>query len=207
MRTLKYAKYEFAMSMGKLDYLLKYTSKPKKSKKTSIKTDDLPVAPQKPPIDSQNKGFKRIDSQEIKSNEPIQKPESQQTVYRDLSGKVIDISTAKATRKPTSQIVINEEKKSEETSKSFTISKHDSEYNEYLKGKSSHDDPFREKVTSSKMTYNKGVNLPNRFGIKAGVMWDGIDRSNGFEKLVMAKRNEKKAYAKREVDEYEMDFE
>ncbi|EGV65869.1 Pre-mRNA-splicing factor cwc26 [Yamadazyma tenuis] len=210
--------------MGKLDYLSKYTDKKKKSSKklasnivtnndtisSSHINEDLPTFGE-----TKFKGFKRIDNQQLQpavktDNEQAAGSGQTETVYRDLTGKVVDISQIKASLKPSNRVVLNEsksEQSNEKAPKSFTVSKSDKMYNDMLKSRTNFEDPIKSYAKVDKLSYIKGVNIPNRFGIKAGIMWDGIDRSNGFEKLVMRKRSQMKSSSKAEVNEYEMDFE
>lgn len=215
-------------------YLSKYTSKGKKSKNKSrnvvIDDDSIQDAPDRE-INSNFKGFKRVGgddgNEKTRTDEATEATEAkdnnntvttnhtpqQQTVYRDLSGKVIDINQIKPSKKsnpidqPLDNIVLNKpssefDKKSVGT---FTAGRDDKQYNEQLKSRTNVEDPMRGKlINHDRLSYNKGINIPNRFNLKAGILWDGIDRSNGFEKLVMKKRDSVK-YEKKQVEDYDLE--
>lgn len=51
----------------------------------------------------------------------------------------------------------------------------------------------RAKQVGSQIPIYKGPYYPNRYNIRPGYRWDGVDRSNGFEKKLMEKNADKKA--------------
>ncbi|CAH6723561.1 pre-mRNA-splicing factor Cwc26p [[Candida] jaroonii] len=184
--------------------LSNYSSKKKKSKKKSnLVVDEAKIEDGGEFIDK----ISVVEKAKVKTIDKVQKPQvgdanPSQTVYRDLTGRIIDINKVKVPEK--NKVVINIESEIQ-APKSFTVSEKDEEYQKYRKNTNLIDDPLRSNNTTRPLDYNKGVNLPNRFGIKAGILWDGIDRSNGFEILALRSQNETKS-KKKVVEDYELDY-
>ncbi|KZP25240.1 hypothetical protein FIBSPDRAFT_396354 [Athelia psychrophila] len=144
---------------------------------------------------------------------------AQETVYRDASGRVIDTKAAKAdaARKKREKqekeaqkmewgkgLVQRDEQEKrrleleKQKTRGFARYADDQDLNEDLKAQDRWNDPaaaFISKKTQKgprKPQYAGPPPPPNRFAIKPGYRWDGVDRGNGFEKKLFQHGNERK---------------
>ncbi|KAL8792827.1 MAG: hypothetical protein Q9195_004556 [Heterodermia aff. obscurata] len=145
---------------------------------------------------------------------------SQETIYRDASGRIINIAMKRAearkkaeeeaakaaaeleAQKGDVQRAASAKRKEDlREAKYMPVARHvdDVEMNEELKGKDRWNDPAagfiakkaQGKSVTGKPIY-KGAAMPNRYGIQPGHRWDGVDRGNGFEKEYFAAQNKKR---------------
>ncbi|KAK4620452.1 Pre-mRNA-splicing factor cwc26 [Fulvia fulva] len=149
---------------------------------------------------------------------------AQQTIYRDASGRMINVKEKKEeaeaqaktderkareedeSRKGDVQRRQKEERRQElQEAKVMTVARSadDEKMNDELKERERWNDPMAQllatKKSSSKDGKSKGSGKtyqgafePNRYGIRPGWRWDGVDRSNGFERKWFAARNKAK---------------
>ncbi|KAI0935128.1 hypothetical protein AcW1_009292 [Taiwanofungus camphoratus] len=144
---------------------------------------------------------------------------AQETVYRDASGRRIDTAAerAEAARLKRERLELEarkmewgkglvqreeqERRKQEEETmraRTFARSRDDAELNEELKAQERWDDPAAAFLTKKrtkgpkKPEYTGPPPPPNRFGVKPGYRWDGVDRGTGFEKKLFQRQNEKR---------------
>ncbi|KIV99796.1 uncharacterized protein PV09_08601 [Verruconis gallopava] len=145
------------------------------------------------------------------------------TIYRDASGRIINIAMKRAEARRKAEEA--EAKKREEAEAArgdaqramkeerlqklkdakymtFARGADDAELNEELKEAERWNDPAAQFIDTAAKRRNKksksgrplyqGSFAPNRFGIRPGYRWDGVDRSNGFESKWFEARNRKK---------------
>lgn len=137
----------------------------------------------------------------------------QETVYRDATGRRVDVSMKRAEARrlaaeaeekerqaklaPKGDVQLEEARKRREALEdaklmNFARTADDEEINRELKEKERWNDPMAqfmaEKTTGGATGKNgkkrpvyAGGAPPNRYGIRPGYRWDGVDRSNGFE--------------------------
>ena len=140
-----------------------------------------------------------------------------ETIYRDASGRIINVAMKRAeARKKAEEEALKaaaeleaqkgdvqraqaaSRKEQLKEAKFMPVSRFadDAELNEELKEKERWNDPAAQflskkrggKSVSGKPLY-QGPAMPNRYGIRPGYRWDGVDRGNGFEKEWFAAKN------------------
>lgn len=142
-----------------------------------------------------------------------------ETIYRDASGRIINVAMKRAearqkaeeaaakaaaeveAQKGDVQRAQREQRRADLAEAKFLpLSRfaNDVEMNEELKERERWNDPACQFLTkkegksvSGKLFY-QGPAMPNRYGIRAGHRWDGVDRGNGFEKEYFAAQNHRK---------------
>ncbi|KAI9893766.1 MAG: Pre-mRNA-splicing factor cwc26 [Vezdaea aestivalis] len=155
-----------------------------------------------------------------------------ETIYRDASGRVINVAMARAEvrakekeeekkkreieeamRAPAQR---EQERKRKEDLKDIRFkpvarAQDDEEMNDELKERERWNDPAAGFVTKKKAGKSvsgkplcKWPAAPNRYGIRPGYRWDGMDRGNGFEKKWFDARNRARERKQMEV-QWEMD--
>jgi len=132
-----------------------------------------------------------------------------ETIYRDASGRIINVAMKRADARKKAEeeaaraaaaveaqrgdVQRSEKEKRKERlreARFMTVARHadDVELNEELRERERWDDPaagFLEKRKAGKSVSGRplyeGASAPNRYGIRPGYRWDGVDRGNGFE--------------------------
>ncbi|KAH9938230.1 Pre-mRNA-splicing factor of RES complex-domain-containing protein [Fomitopsis serialis] len=154
-----------------------------------------------------------------KEKELEEQAAAQETVYRDSSGRQVDMAAerAEAARRKREReeqearkmewgkgLVQREDvekrRKEEEAMRArpFARDKNDADMNEELKAQDRWNDPAAAFLTKKrskgprKPEYSGPPPPPNRYGIKPGYRWDGVDRGNGFEKKLFQRQNDKR---------------
>ncbi|KAF2501887.1 hypothetical protein BU16DRAFT_546950 [Lophium mytilinum] len=149
-----------------------------------------------------------------------------ETIYRDASGRIINVAmkraearraaekaekdkleAEKAAKGDVQRLDAEKRKKDLQDAKFMKLSRgvDDVELNDELKEQDRWNDPAAGFVKSKKSGKSrtgrplyKGAAPPNRYGIRPGHRWDGVDRANGFEGQWFKARNRKGDLAKME---------
>ncbi|KAI5300918.1 Pre-mRNA-splicing factor cwc26 [Ascosphaera atra] len=163
------------------------------------------------------------DAASLKKKKKGEHDPEQETIYRDASGRIINVAMKRAEARRAAEEAAKQEaaakealggdvqrrerearKAALEEAKYMPIARRadDEELNMELKAQMRWNDPAAEFLTkpsggrttarSSTSTVKKtyrGAFAPNRYGIRPGHRWDGVDRGNGFEKEWFAARN------------------
>ncbi|KAF2244101.1 hypothetical protein BU26DRAFT_93737 [Trematosphaeria pertusa] len=162
---------------------------------------------------------KKHEEEKKKAAEVAKEGGAGETIYRDASGRVINVAMKraearkkaeeeerkklekeKAARGDVQNAEAAKRKQQLQDAKGLTIARYadDAELNDELKEQGRWNDPaagfLRRKKAGRSITGKplyKGAFQPNRYGIRPGHRWDGVDRGNGFESEWFKSRNRK----------------
>ncbi|KAF2687157.1 hypothetical protein K458DRAFT_361648 [Lentithecium fluviatile CBS 122367] len=162
---------------------------------------------------------KKQDEEKRNAAEVAKEGGAGETIYRDASGRIINVAMKRAEARKKAEE--EERKKLEkeraargdvqlaeaakrkqqlQDAKGLTIARYadDAELNDEMKEQGRWNDPaagfLKKKKAGRSITGKplyKGAFQPNRYGIRPGHRWDGVDRSNGFETEWFKSRNRK----------------
>ncbi|CRG88622.1 hypothetical protein PISL3812_05653 [Talaromyces islandicus] len=135
---------------------------------------------------------------------------AQETIYRDASGRIINVAMKRAEARRAEEEAKEKEERAREAlmgdvqrqqrdsrrqelaeARAMPLARtiEDEDLNEELRARDRWNDPAAQFLTSKKSGTSatgkplyKGGFAPNRYGIRPGHRWDGVDRANGFEK-------------------------
>ncbi|QKX60232.1 uncharacterized protein TRUGW13939_07375 [Talaromyces rugulosus] len=135
---------------------------------------------------------------------------AQETIYRDASGRIINVAMKRAEARRAEEEAKEKEERAKEAlmgdvqrqqresrrqelaeARAMPLARtvEDEDLNEELRAQDRWNDPAAQFLTSKKSATSKtgkplykGGFAPNRYGIRPGHRWDGVDRANGFEK-------------------------
>lgn len=172
---------------------------------------------------------KEAERQRFLAADPAETGRGQETIYRDASGRIVNIAMQRAEARKKMQeeeekaqrekelqkgdvqrIQAVERAKQLEDAKYMTLSRYadDKELNEELKEQDRWNDPAAAFLTKKKGAARSktgrpaymGAAAPNRFGIRPGHRWDGVDRGNGFEVKWFQAQNRKREVSQRRYE-------